>query len=121
MKNYAINTIPRKHDINEFEQYAYNQEHKLISKSIRTYIVEQIPQIKNDFKFLGIFSNEYDYSAIIQINNKICGIYKVKNNFNNHFSLWEIDHDFNDEKIFDINKFKLLGEIKNVYFKSKYS
>ena len=24
LKNYAINTIPRKHDINEFEQYAYN-------------------------------------------------------------------------------------------------
>ena len=47
LKNYAINTIPRKHDINEFEQYAYNQEHKLISKSIRTYIVEQSPQIKN--------------------------------------------------------------------------
>lgn len=72
-------------------------------------------EIKNDLKFLGIFSNEYDYSAIIQINNKICGIYKVKNNFNNHFSLWEINHDFNDEKSFDINKFKLLGEIKNVY------
>ena len=47
LKNYATNTIPRKHDINEFEQYAYNQEHKLISKSIRTYIVEQSPQIKN--------------------------------------------------------------------------
>ena len=47
LKNYAINTIPRKHDINEFEQYAYNQEHKLISKSIRTYIIEQSPQIKN--------------------------------------------------------------------------
>ena len=47
MKNYAINTIPKKHDINEFEQYAYNQEHKLISKSIRTYIIEQSPQIKN--------------------------------------------------------------------------
>ena len=47
LKSYAINTIPRKHDINEFEQYAYNQEHKLISKSIRTYIIEQSPQIKN--------------------------------------------------------------------------
>ena len=47
LKNYATDTIPRKHDINEFEQYAYNQEHKLISKSIRTYIVEQVPQIKN--------------------------------------------------------------------------
>ena len=47
LKNYAINTIPKKHDINEFEQYAYNQEHKLISKSIRTYIIEQSPQIKN--------------------------------------------------------------------------
>jgi len=47
LKNYAIDGIPKKHDINEFEQYAYNQEHKLISKSIRTYIIEQSPQIKN--------------------------------------------------------------------------
>ena len=47
LKNYVIDGIPKKHDINEFEQYAYNQEHKLISKSIRTYIVEQSPQIKN--------------------------------------------------------------------------
>ena len=57
LKNYAINTIPRKHDINEFEQYAYNQEHKLISKSIRTYIVEQIPQIKN----WDYISDDVDY------------------------------------------------------------
>jgi hypothetical protein len=47
LKNYAIDGVPKKHDINEFEQYAYNQEHKLISKSIRTYIVEKSPQIKN--------------------------------------------------------------------------
>ena len=47
LKNYAIDGVPKKHDINEFEQYAYNQEHKLISKSIRTYIIEQSPQIKN--------------------------------------------------------------------------
>ena len=47
LKNYAIEGVPKKHDINEFEQYAYNQEHKLISKTIRTYIIEQSPQIKN--------------------------------------------------------------------------
>ena len=47
LKDYAINGVQKKHDINEFEQYAYNQEHKLISKSIRTYIIEQSPQIKN--------------------------------------------------------------------------
>ena len=47
LKNYAIDGVPKKHDINEFEQYAYNQEHKLISKSIRTYIIEKSPQIKN--------------------------------------------------------------------------
>jgi hypothetical protein len=47
LKSYAIEGVPKKHDINEFEQYAYNQEHKLISKSIRTYIIEQSPQIKN--------------------------------------------------------------------------
>ena len=47
LKSYAIDGIQKKHDINEFEQYAYNQEHKLISKSIRKYIVEQSPQIKN--------------------------------------------------------------------------
>ena len=37
----------RKYDLLEFEQYAFNQEHKLISKSIKNYIIEQNPQIKN--------------------------------------------------------------------------
>ena len=31
----------RKYDLLEFEQYAFNQEHKLISKSIKNYIIEQ--------------------------------------------------------------------------------
>ena len=57
LKKYAINAIPKKHDINEFEQYAYNQEHKLISKSIRTYIIEQSPQIKN----LDYISDDIEY------------------------------------------------------------
>ena len=71
-------------------------------------------EIENDLKFIGLFSNEYDYSAIIQIDNKICGIYKVKNNINNHFAAWEINYDFNKESNFDVNEFNLLGEIKNV-------
>ena len=70
--------------------------------------------IINDLKFLGVFSTKYDYSAIIQVNNKICGIYKERNNFNNNFALYEINHDFNNEIIFDINKFNILGEIKNI-------
>jgi len=45
--NNVISGIYRKHDIYEFEQYAFNQEHKLISKSIKNYIVDQNPQIKN--------------------------------------------------------------------------
>ena len=45
--NNVVSGIYRKHDINEFEQYAFNQEHKLISKSIKNYIIEQNPQIKN--------------------------------------------------------------------------
>lgn len=70
--------------------------------------------VVNDLKYLGLFSDKYDYSAIIQVNNKICGIYKEKNNFNNHFALWEINYDLNNEFNFNINKFNLLGEIKNV-------
>ena len=76
--------------------------------------ISQIGEVKNDLKFLGLFSKEYDYSAIIQINNKICGIYRIKNNYNNHFAVWGINYDFNDESNFNINKFNLLGEIKNV-------
>ena len=73
-----------------------------------------IGEVKNEIKYYGSFSSEYDYSAIIQINNKICGIYKIKNNYNNNFVAWEINHDFNDESNFNLNKFNLLGEIKNV-------
>ena len=71
-------------------------------------------QIKNELKFLGAFSTDYDYSAIVQINNKICGIYKTRNSYNNNFIAWEINHDFNDESNFNLDKFNLLGEIKNV-------
>ena len=92
--------------------YSDNDENE---KDIENNNNLELGEVKNDLKFLGIFNNEHDYSAIIQINNKICGIYKVKNNFNNHFALWEINHDFNDEEKFDISKFKLLGDIKNVY------
>ena len=70
---------------------------------------------ENEIKFLGDFSTECDYSSIIQINNKICGIFKIKNNFRNHFSCWEINHDFNKESKIDNNSFNLLGQISNVY------
>jgi hypothetical protein len=78
------------------------------------YINFEDIQIENDLKFIGVFSTEYDYSAIIQINNKICGIFKIKNNTNNHCAVWEINYDLNEESKFDINKFKLLGQVKNV-------
>lgn len=70
---------------------------------------------KNEIKFLGDFSTERDYSSIIQVNNKICGIFKIKNNFRNHFSCWEINHDFNKESKFDNNSFNLLGQVSNVF------
>ena len=73
-----------------------------------------VGEVQNEIKFLGAFSTEYDYSAIIQVNNKICGIFKIKNSNNNHFACWEINYDFNDDSKFDINQFKLLGRIKNV-------
>jgi hypothetical protein len=47
--------------------------------------MSQVREVNNDVKFLGEFSTEYDYSDFIQINNKICGIYKTKNSFNNNF------------------------------------
>ena len=69
----------------------------------------------NEIKCLGDFSNECDYSSIIQVNNKICGIFKIKNYIGNHFSCWEINHDFNKESKIDNNSFNLLGQISNVY------
>jgi hypothetical protein len=47
--------------------------------------MSQVGEVNNDVKFLGEFSTEYDYSDFIQINNKICIIYKTKNSFNNNF------------------------------------
>ena len=75
-------------------------------------------EIINDIKYLGEFSNGYngyDYSSIIQVKNKICGIYKNKTNYSdkNHFVVWEIEFDFNSNN-FSKNKFNLLGEIKNI-------
>ena len=69
----------------------------------------------NEIKCLGDFSNECDYSSIIQVNNKICGIFKIKNYIGNHFSCWEINHDFNKESKINNNSFNLLGQISNVY------
>ena len=69
LKKYAINAVPKKHDINEFEQYAYNQEHKLISKSIRTYIIEQSPQIKN----WDYISDDVEYLQQKYFDQKIIG------------------------------------------------
>ena len=69
----------------------------------------------NEIKCLGDFSNECDYSSIIQVNNKIVGIFKIKNYIGNHFSCWEINHDFNKESKIDNNSFNLLGQISNVY------
>ena len=76
--------------------------------------ISDVGEVENELKLLGTFSLDFDYSAIIQINNKICGIYKTRNNVNNHFAVWEINYDFNNDSNFDINKFKLLGIVKNV-------
>ena len=71
-------------------------------------------ELSKDINFLGEFSKDCDYSAIIQVKNKICGIYKNKNEYNsNHFSVWEINYDF-DIKNFNKNDFNLLGEIQKV-------
>ena len=45
--DYFSNINLRKHNVTGFEQYAFNQEHKLTSKSIKAYLIEQNPQIKN--------------------------------------------------------------------------
>lgn len=74
----------------------------------------KLNDIENDIHFLGDFSNGCDYSSIIQVDNKICGIFSDKNSFGNkNFSVWEINYDFNLNN-FSKNKFNLLGEIKNV-------
>ena len=74
----------------------------------------ELNRVENDILFLGDFSNGCDYSAIIQADNKICGIFSDKNNnINKHFSVWEINYDFNIGN-FSKNKFNLLGKIKNI-------
>ena len=68
----------------------------------------------NDIEYLGDFSNGYDYSSIIQVKNKICGIYQNKKiSYDSHFVVWETEYDF-DVKNYSRNKFNLLGEIKNI-------
>ena len=68
----------------------------------------------NDIEYLGDFSNGYDYSSIIQVKNKICGIYQNKKiSYDSHFVVWESEYDF-DVKNYSWNKFNLLGEIKNI-------
>ena len=68
----------------------------------------------NDIKYLGDFSKGYDYSSIIQVKNKICGIYQNKKiSYDSHFVVWETEYDF-DVKNYSRNKFNLLGEIKNI-------
>ena len=96
---------------NGIKLYSYSDNDE---DDINNNNISQIGEIKNELKFLGVFNQKNDYSAIIQINNKICGIYKIKNKINNHFAAWDINYNFNDESNFDKNKFNLLGEIKNV-------
>ena len=77
---------------------------------------EQIEEdvVDNDINFIGDFSNGYDYSSIIEVKNKICGIYhKDRYDSTNNFAVWEINYDFNIDN-FSKDKFNLLGEIKNV-------
>ena len=77
-------------------------------------IDNQLDEVANDINYLGDFSKECDYSSIIQVKNKICGIYTNKNSrSSNNFSVWEINYDFNI-KNFSKDKFNFLGEIKNV-------
>jgi hypothetical protein len=69
----------------------------------------------NDIKYLGDFSKGYDYSSIIQVKNKICGIYQNKkiSYSDTHFVALETDYEFDVENCNE-NKFNLLGEIKNI-------
>ena len=105
-KKYLFTATP-----NGIKIYSYKDDSE---DEIEFNNIENI-EIENELKCIGVFSTEFDYSAIIQINNKICGIYKIKNNQNNHCAVWEINYDFNEESKFDINKFKLLGQVKNIY------
>ena len=45
--DYFSNVNLRKHNVTGFEQYAFNQEHKLTSKGIKAFVIEQNSQIKN--------------------------------------------------------------------------
>ena len=105
-KKYLFTATP-----NGIKIYSYKDDSE---DEIEFNNIENI-EIENELKCIGVFSTEFDYSAIVQINNKICGIYKIKNNQNNHCAVWEINYDFNEESKFDINKFKLLGQVKNIY------
>jgi len=83
---------------------------------IKDIIDNQIEEeLIKDIKYLGEFSEKYDYSSIIQVSNKICGIYKDKTYYSDsiHFVVWETEFDFNSNN-FSKNKFNLLGEIKKI-------
>jgi len=97
---------------NGIKVYSFNDDDKENDINDKS---SEVGENKNEIKFLGDFSTEYDYSSIIQINKKICGIFKIKNNFRNHFSCWEINHDFNNESNIDNNSFNLLGRISNIF------
>ena len=74
----------------------------------------ELNEVENDIHFLGDFGNGCDYTSIIQVNNKICGIFSDKNKYGSkNFSAWEINYDFNVSN-FTKNIFNLLGEIKKV-------
>ena len=72
-------------------------------------------ELVNDINYLGDFSNGCDYSSIIQVKDKICGIYQNKklSYSDNNFAVWKTDYDF-DMSTFSKNNFNLLGQILNI-------
>ncbi|MCQ2818320.1 MAG: SET domain-containing protein-lysine N-methyltransferase [archaeon] len=76
-----LNPNIRKNSLEEFQQYAFNQEHKLASKGIKNYILEQNSQFKN-WDYISIDIEKIQNKAIAEklMNKKTKPLIKAKSN-----------------------------------------
>lgn len=58
-RNFDSNDSKKRYNVNEFQQYAYNQEHKLISKNVRKFSLES-NYIVNNWDLISEEIPQYD-------------------------------------------------------------
>ena len=112
-KNYKCQNIPeygRKIIPLISNNKTENNKKKILianTKGIKIYSYSNIVENDDEFKYEGIFSENCDFTSIIQINDKqVCGIFRRINDPKYSFSLWEID--------LENKKYNLLGTVENI-------